>query len=262
MSGQVIANHLDDNDEIIYGDCNTMAELYLEDEKYCQMVFTLDFPDANIQERAEFYLWCRYKDDSKITAFMDDSVVKLSAEELFIQFRLSEKNNGDHRRFRCIARLKGVFPPDILEGANYYDLSCAHIKIRLPEEEIPSYKSEVRMEGMIYQNYISALPYKLYFNSGECELLTDTIGRHYLRFPYSFPEFNVNEIETTQITGTDFMGEKYCFLSFIICVQTSENELLIGFSIFEDRESYPHAIGGFARLRGEIPSSIHKKVLM
>jgi len=262
MSGQAVVNYLGEHDETIYGDCKTAIELYLEDEEYCQMSLTLDFPEAGIQEKAEFYIWYHYQDDSKITAFMDDTVIKLSDDELFVQFRIKKKEKKKYTRFRCVARLRGVFPPKILAGGDYFDVSGISVITRLPEQALPSIPSEILMKGVIHFNYTSTPPYKHYFNSGECELLTDTIGRHYLRFPYSFPEFNVNEIETTQITGTDFMGEKYCFLSFIICVQTSEDELLIGFSIFEDRESYPHAIGGFARLRGDIPSSIHKKVLM
>ena len=57
MSGQAVVNYLNENDEIIYGDCITTADLFHEDEMYCQMVLTLDFPEADIQERAEFYIW-------------------------------------------------------------------------------------------------------------------------------------------------------------------------------------------------------------
>ncbi|MCL4483498.1 MAG: hypothetical protein M1445_12975 [Bacteroidetes bacterium] len=261
MSGQAVVNYLGEHDEIIHGDCDTAVELYLEDQEFCQMSLTLDFPEAGILERAEFYIWYQYQDDGKITVFMDDAVVKLSEDELFIQFRLSEKIKRKYRRFRCVARLKGVFPPDILEGGGFFDLSGISVITRLPEQAIPSLTSELRMKGMIHLNYISTPPYKLYFNNGECELRTDDIGRHYLRFPYCFPEFQVNDIESTLITGTDFEGEGYYSLWFI-CVQLSEDELLIGFTIFDDRENYPHAIGGFARLRGEIPSTIQRKVLL
>ena len=261
MSGQAVVNYLGEHDETIYGDCKTAIELYLEDEEYCQMSLTLDFPEAGIQEKAEFYIWYHYQDDSKITAFLDDTVVKLSDDELFVHFRLFEKNNGNHRRFSCIARLKGVFPPNILEGGGFFDLSGNSVITRLPVQAIPSHTSEVHMKGVIHLNYISTPPYKLYFNSGVCELLLDDIGRHFLRFPYSFPEFHVNDIESTLITGNDFHGEEYYSLWFR-CVQISENELLMGFTIFDDRENYPDTIGGFARLRGEIPSKIQRKVLM
>ena len=261
MSGQAVVNYLGEHDEIIYGDCNTAAELYLEDEEFCQMSLTLDFPEAGILERAEFYIWYQYQDDGKITAYLDDSVVKLSEDELFIHFRLSEKIKRKYRRFRCVARLKGEFPPNILEGGAFYGLSGISVITRMPEQAIPPLTSELRMKGVIHLNYISALPYKLYFSSGECELLSDGIGRHFLRFPYSFPEFQVNDIESTLITGNDFHGEEYYSLWFI-CVQISEDELLMGFAIFDDRENYPHAIGGFAKLRGEIPSTIQRKVLL
>ncbi len=261
MSGQAIVNYLGEHDEIIFGDCNTSTDLYLKDEEFCQMSLTLDFPEVGIQEKAEFYIWSQYQDDSKITAYMDDAVVKLSEDDLFIHFRITKKEKRKYTRFRCVARLKGVFPPYIIEGGGFFDLSGISVITRLPEQAIPSLTSEVRMKGMIHLNYISTPPYKLYFNSGECELRTDDIGRHYLRFPYCFPEFQVNEIESSLIMGTNFEGKGYASLWFI-CIQISQDELLMGFAIFDDRENYPHAIGGFARLRGEIPSVIQRNVLM
>ena len=261
MSGQAILNHLDENDKIIHGDCSTKAELFLEDEEYYQIVLTLDFPDANIQEKAEFYLWHHNKDDSKIIATVFESAVKLAENDLFIHFRLFDENNGNPRKFLGVARLHGALPTNILEGGGFYDLTSIGVKTRLPEPTIFSLATKVRMKGMIHLNYISALPYKLYFNSGECELLTNDIGCHFLRFPYRFPEFQVNQIECIPITGTDFEGEGYYALWFI-CVQLSAEELLIGFTIFDDRENYPDTIGAFARLRGEIPSTIERKVLM
>lgn len=261
MSGQAVVNYLGEHDELIHSDCNTPIDLYLEDEEFCRISLKLDFPDTGFQESMEFYIWYHYRHDSKIKAYLDDAVVKLSEDDLYIHFRLTKKEKRKYTRFRCVARLKGVFPANILEGGDYFDLSGTSIKIRLPEQKIPSLATEVLMKGMIHLNYISALPYKLYFNSGECDLLTDADGRHYLRFPYSFPEFHVNDIESTLITGTDFNGDEYYSLWFI-CVQISEDELLMGFTIFDDRENYPDTIVGFARLRGEIPSTIQRKVLM
>ena len=261
MSGQAVVNYLNENDEIIYGDCITTADLFLEDEIYCQIALTLDFPEADIQERAEFYIWYLYQDESKFTAYMDDTVVKLSEEELFIHFRLFDRNNGNHRRFSCIARIKGVFPPDILEGGAFFDLSGNSVKTQLPVQPNPSITSEVSMKGMIHLNYISMSPYQLYFNSVECEVVTDPVGRHFLRFPYNFPEFQVNQIESTLITKNTFEGDGYSSLWFR-CIQLSSDELLIGFTIFDDRENYPDTIGGFARLRGEIPSTLPRKILM
>lgn len=261
MSGQAVVNYLGEHDETIYGDCKTAIELYLEDEDYCQMSLTLEFPEAGIQEKAEFYIWYHYQDDSKITAFMDDSVVKLSEDELFIHFRISEKIKRKYRRFSCIARLKGVFPPNILEGGGFFDLSGNSVKTQLPVQPNLSITSEVSMKGMIHLNYISMSPYQLYFNSGECEVVTDPVGRHFLRFPYNFPEFQVNQIESTLITKNTFKGDGYSSLWFR-CIQLSSDELLIGFTIFDDRENYPDTIGGFARLRGEIPSTLPRKILM
>ena len=261
MSGQSVVNYLGEHDEIIYGDCNSPIHLYLEDEEFYRISLKLDSPDKGFQESMEFYIWYHYRDDSKITAYLDDAVVKLSEDELYIHFRLTKKEKRKYTRFRCVARLKGVIPPNILEGGNYFDLSGISVITRLPEQSIPTLTSEVCMKGLIHLNYISTPPYKLYFNSGECELRTDDVGRHYFRFPYCFPEFQVNDIESTLITGTNVEGQGYSSLWFI-CIQISEDELLMGFAIFDDRENYPHAISGFARLRGDIPSAIQRKILI
>ena len=261
MSGQAILNHLDENDKIIHGDCNTAVELFLEDEEYYQMVLTLDFPEPHIQEKAEFYLWHHNKDeDSKIIATVFESAVKLAENDLLIHFRLFDENIGNPRKFLGVARLHGVLPHNIKE-VPFFDLSWSVENLQKDEPIIESRSLNICMIGKIQLNYLSISPFILSSSSGNCDLRRDSQKDCLLRFHYAFPELQINEIESIPISGVNFQGDGY-YAQWFICVQLSAEELLMGFTIFDDRDNYPDTIGAFARLRGEIPSTIERKVLM
>lgn len=260
MTGRVILNCLDEQDKIIHEDCCTDVNLYLEDDELCQMELTLNFPSAGINKKAEFYFWGHYRHASNIIVSVYESAIKISEDELVIQFRLFDENNGDTIKFSGIARLRGVIPTLISTGS-LFDLSTPHKPFPQNNGESSLLINDNCMRGMIQLNYIFDYPQVLSSSKGECELCSDMANNYFLRFPYSFPEFQINDSETIPINDIDFQGEGY-IATWFICVQLSENELLIGFTIFEDRDTYPNTIGGFARLRGEIPSKIHRKVLI
>ncbi|MEI6679847.1 MAG: hypothetical protein WCL21_14630 [Mariniphaga sp.] len=117
------------------------------------------------------------------------------------------------------------------------------------------------MKGKIQLNYLFGYPYVLSNSQGCCDLITTDDGLHMLRFEVKFPEFKVRECELFPLNEMDFQGIGF-FVHQINCIQLSGNEILVGFTIFDERENYPDTIGGFARLRGTIPTTIQRKVLL
>lgn len=260
MTGRAILNCLDDNDMVIHEDCHTEASLYLEDDEHCQMELTLDFPSARIHKKAEFYFWYPYQNDNQIQVTVYESAVKLSEDELLIHFRLLDKNNVDPGKFLGIARLHGEIPADISTGS-FFDLSETFKTVTGTEEESLPSNHSVCMRGKIQLNYIYGYPFVLSSGNGKCELHSGPDGKWFMSFPYSFPDLQINDFESIPLNVTDFQAEGY-YATWFICIQLSEDELLIGFTIFEDRENYPGTIGGFARFRGKIPTTIQRHVLL
>lgn len=259
MKGEIIVNSTKDDETIILGSYLTTAELYLEDQKYMQIAFPIDFPSANFKENAEFYLCYKYRQDDPISCY-NEHAVKISDKDLFIHVRFNFNKNRVHMRFSCYARLYGEIPRGILQRGSY-NLSLPSVKRPKTVRNHSSVAQNIYMTGKIQLNYLNTSPFFISSSKGKCDLQMNPQDSFFLSFEYKIPELKIKEIEFIQINGKDFQGERF-FSLWIHCIQLSQDELLIGFSIFEDREDYPHSIGGYARLRGKIPSGIQRTILV
>ena len=119
MSGKIIVSYLDDNDPSFRETLITPADLFLEDNLKCQLVFNISFPKSNFHKHIETYLWLDYE-EFPIFKSWNDYGVKLSPDNLLIQFCLYDQN--DDYNFFGVARLEGEIPSIIPDNA-IYDLS-------------------------------------------------------------------------------------------------------------------------------------------
>lgn len=208
MKGEIIVNSVEDDETIILGSYRTSAELFLEDQKYIQIVFPIDFPSANFKENAEFYLWYKYRQEGHITSYMEYAV-KVAEEDLIIHVRFNYNKNGVHERFSCFARLHGEIPRGIKKKGSYFNLSVPSVKRPKSAVAESSVASTTFMTGKIQLNYLNTSPFFISSSNGKCDLHLNPQQSCFLRFEYKFPELKIQDIEILQINGMDFTGERF-----------------------------------------------------
>jgi hypothetical protein len=111
------------------------------------------------------------------------------------------------------------------------------------------------MKGKVQLNYLFSNPCIMGNSQGRCDLITTGEGLHLLRFEVKFPEFKIQDCELIPLNGLAFKGVEF-YVYEINCIQLSPNELLVGFTIFDEHENYPDTIGVYARLKGTIPDTL------